>query len=215
MPPNKARYAITKKARSNPGLLLFVSMDHYGGMVTILFIHSAGSQGPGEGSSALLTGLRAILPPRVALVAPLMPKPDAPEAEPWLMALDAEMRAIEGDFLMLGHSLGGSVILQTLARFGVPDRLLGVVTLAAPFWGAGGWEVEDFALPHDASTRLRALPRLVILQGDADEVVEKNHPNLYQTLLPQALVTVLPGIDHEASLAAPAVLDALKSITPL
>lgn len=183
-------------------------------MITVLFIHSAGPQGPGDGSSALLTELRAILPADVTLIAPLMPNPDAPEPEPWLASVEAEMAAIPGDFVMLGHSLGGSTILQALARFGLPERLLGVVTLAAPFWGAGGWEMDEFALPHDAEAKLRALSRLIILQGDADDVVAKNHPQLYRDLLPQATITMLAGVDHEAASAAPAVLAALESITP-
>ena len=74
--------------------------------------------------------------------------------------------------------------------------------------------MDEFALPHDAGTKLLKLSRLIILQGDADEVVAKNHPQLYQDLLPQAKITMLAGIDHEAASAAPAVLAALESITP-
>ncbi|MBO9590601.1 alpha/beta fold hydrolase [Devosia sp.] len=182
-------------------------------MITVLFIHSAGPQGPGEGSSALLEALRAMLPPDLKLIAPLMPEPDAPAAEPWIAAVEAEVRAIEGDFVLVGHSLGGSTILQVLTRFGVPDRLLGVVTLAAPFWSAEDWQIAEFALPEDAGTRLQALSRLFILQGDRDEVVAKNHPELYRALLPQAQISILPGIDHEAATAAPDLLKAIRSIT--
>lgn len=127
-------------------------------MTTVLFIHSAGPQGPGEGSDALVKGMRAALPPDLTLIAPLMPKPDAPAAEPWLAALKAAVEAIEGDFVLVGHSLGGSTILQALARFGIPEGLLGVVTLAAPFWSAEDWSVEEFALPKDAGTKLQTLP---------------------------------------------------------
>lgn len=182
-------------------------------MTTVLFIHSAGPQGPGEGSHALLEGLRAALPPDLTLIAPLMPRPDAPEAKPWLLALKAAMEAIEGDFVLVGHSLGGSTILQGLARFGPPEHLLGVVALAAPFWSAEDWSVEEFALPADAGTSLQALSRLVFLQGDSDEVVGKNHPELYKALLPQARVTVLPGVDHEAASAGPDVVVAIGVIT--
>lgn len=193
--------------------MLFVPLGHYPHMVTVLFIHSAGPQGPGEGSSALVEALRAILPPDLRLIAPLMPKPDAPEAEPWIAALSGEMKAIPSDFVLVGHSLGGSTILQVLARFGLPERLLGVVTLAAPFWSAEDWEIAEFALPEDAGTRLQALSKLVILQGDKDEVVAKNHPALYKSLLPQARVAFLSGIDHEAAAAGPDLVAAIRSIT--
>ena len=87
------------------------------------------------------------------------------------------------------------------------------MTLAAPFWGAADWEVDEFALPHDTKAKLPKLSRLIILQGDEDEVVAKNHPQLYVKLLPQAVITMLPGVDHEAASAGPAVLAALESIT--
>lgn len=182
-------------------------------MTTVLFIHSAGPQGPGEGSDALLKGLRAALPADVTLLSPLMPKPDAPAAEPWLAAVKAEIAAIKEDFVLVGHSLGGSTILQALARFGIPRGLLGVVTLAAPFWSAEDWSVEEFALPKDAGTTLQGLSTLVILQGDKDEVVAKNHLGLYKALLPQATVIVLPGVDHEAASAGPELAKAIGAIT--
>lgn len=184
-------------------------------MTTVLFIHSAGPQGPGEGSSALVSGLHAVLPSRVTLLSPLMPQPDAPEAQPWRNAIAAEMQAIEGDFILLGHLLGGSSLLQVLARSGLPDRLLGVVTLAAPFWGAPGWAFDDFALPGDAGEKLLGLRHLLILRGEDDDVVAPDHPQRYKAVLPQAEMRILPGVDHEAANAAPAVLAALGAITAL
>ena len=193
--------------------MLFAPLGQSPPMTTVLFIHSAGSQGPGEGSDALVKGMRAALPPDLTLIAPMMPKPDAPAAEPWLAALKAAIEAIQGDFVLVGHSLGGSTILQGLACFGIPEGLLGVVTLAAPFWSAEDWSVEEFALPQDAGTELQTLSTLVILQGDKDDVVGKNHPGLYKALLPQAKVTILPGVDHEAASAGPELAKSIRSIT--
>lgn len=184
-------------------------------MTTVLFIHSAGAQGPGEGSSALLEALRSILPPQVTLLSPLMPEPDAPRAQPWGDAIEAQMKAIEGDFILLGHSLGGSSILQVLARSGMPDKLLGVVTLAAPFWSAPDWTLDEYALPQDAGEKLGGLFPLLILQGDEDDVVAGDHPQRYKNVLPQAEIRILPGVDHEAANAAPKVLEALGAITAL
>lgn len=176
-------------------------------MTTLLFIHSAGSQGPGEGSSALLAGLRAALPDGMTLDAPLMPEPHAPAAEPWIAQCQAAMAGIADDFVVVGHSLGGSILLQTLCRFGMPRNLAGVVLLAAPFWSAKDWNVAEFALDDDAPERLDGLARLVVLQGDQDDVVAADHPQRYATLLPQARVRMLPGVDHEAAKAAPHVME--------
>lgn len=182
-------------------------------MTAVLFIHSAGSQNPGEGSSRLVAGLRETMPREWTLLAPLMPAPDSPEAEPWIQACQAEINAVNDNFVLVGHSLGGSIILQTLARFGIPGRLQGVVTLAAPFWAAGGWNVAEFTLPEDASEKLKTLSRLIIMQGDKDEVVASDHPERYSQVLPQAEIRLLKGVDHEAANAAPEVVKAIKTIT--
>jgi len=184
-------------------------------MVTLLFIHSAGAQGPGEGSDAFLSALRPMLPPEIRLLAPFMPEPEAPKAQSWAAAIAAQIRAIDGDFILLGHSLGGSAILQVLARAGVPQNLLGVVTLAAPFWGAPDWAYDEYALPADAGEKLGGRFALRILHGADDDVVAGDHPERYKNILPQARIHILLGIDHQAANAGLEVLEALNAITAL
>ena len=181
-------------------------------MTTVLFIHSAGAQDPGEGSSALLENLRAALPDGMKLEAPLMPQPDNPEAELWIAACQSAITGIEDEFVIVGHSLGGSTVLQTLARFGLPVNLKGVVTLASPFWGAPGWEYAAYALPPEEATKLLQLPRLIMLLGDEDDTVAADHLDRYKAILPNAESKSLPGIDHEAAEAAPDILAAIGSI---
>ena len=165
-------------------------------MIEVLFIHSAGPQGKGEGSSNLVTALRAQLPEGFALAAPMMPNPDSPEPDPWIAAVKAAMDGITGPFVMVGHSLG----------------LLGVVLLAAPFWGAPGWGYDGFALREGAGERLSTLARAIIVQGDKDEVVEADHPTRYGEIMPQAAVRILPGVDHEGADAAPDLVRAIVEI---
>lgn len=181
-------------------------------MTTVLFIHSAGPQGPGEGSAALLESFRAALPAGLALEAPLMPQPDDPEAELWIAACQSAITGIEDELVLVGHSLGGSIILQTLARFGLPVTLKGVVTLAAPFWGAGGWDFDSFALPGDEASKLHDLPRLVMLRGEADTVVADDHLDRYKALLPNAEIARLPDVDHEAASAGPKLAEAVAAL---
>lgn len=181
-------------------------------MTTVLFIHSAGAQDQGEGSSRLREALEAGLPSGIHFKAPQMPDPDDPKAEFWLAAFESEVTGIEHDLIIVGHSLGGSIALQGLARLGVPVNLKGVIVVAAPFWGAPDWEMESFSLPEDASEKLVDLARLVILQGDRDEVVPADHPERYKALLPNAQVQILPGVDHQAAGAADAVIAAINDL---
>lgn len=178
----------------------------------VIFIHSAGAQGPGEGSSRLLQTLRTSLPEGMALRAPAMPSPDNPDAEVWITATEEAMASAGAPFILCGHSLGGSILLQALARFGLPAGLVGVVTLAAPFWGAPGWAYDDFALPPDAGMTLSGLTGLVMLLGAADDVVSADHLERYKAALPQAQTRLLPGIDHEAASAGPALAAVITAV---
>ena len=165
-------------------------------MPRVLFIHSAGSQGEGEGSSAFLAKLRAELGPAYAVDGPLMPNPDAPEARPWLDAVGGLIARAKGPFALVGHSLGGSIILKWLAENPLPGGLVGVVTIAAPFWGARDWDVSEFALPQDAGARLAKVPRIVLFSGRSDKVVPAEHLTLYADAVPGIETATVDG-DHE------------------
>lgn len=179
-------------------------------MPRILFIHSAGDQGPGEGSSRFLARLRDAMGTDTEIVAPLMPKPDSPEADTWVDATRTHLAEMSGPFVLLGHSLGGSIILKCLAQSGVPGGVSGVVTVAAPFWGAQGWEYDAFALPANAGKALQALP-VTMLFGDADETVSTDHLELYRQAIPTAAGRMIAG-DHEfASGDIDAVADAIRT----
>ncbi len=185
-------------------------------MTRLLFIHSAGPQGPGEGSSALLAALRRQLPPGATVDAPLLPEPDNPDPRLWLPAIAAALARQTEPFVAVGHSLGGSSLLQHLtAADPLPARLLGVVLLAVPFWGMPDWDFDGhgaYALPPGAGERLTALRHVRLLLGEDDGTVPLSHAERYRSVLPQATLHVLPGVDHQAAGAASAVADAVTAL---
>ncbi len=82
----------------------------------ILFIHSAGAQGPHEGSGRLVAHLQKGLGPEYQVLYPIMPDPENPAYEPWKAQLEKELTALEGEAILVGHSLGGSVLLKYLSE---------------------------------------------------------------------------------------------------
>lgn len=165
-------------------------------MRQVIFVHSAGPQGKGEGSSRFLEALRAELGDGFEFVAPLMPDPDSPDAGPWEAATGDLIRAARAPFALVGHSFGGSTILNTLAKQGVPKGLAGVVTVAAPFWAAPDWNVPEFALPPNAVETLAAVPQIVIFRGRDDADIAATHLDLYKQAIPSATTREIAG-DHE------------------
>lgn len=186
-------------------------------MSSVLFIHSAGPQGAGEGSHRLVAALREALGKTVRFEAPLMPEPDAPDAAAWGMAFASHLAGLRAPFVLVGHSLGGSTILKYLAEEHVPEGLAGVILIAAPFWGAPDWEVPDFALPDGFAMQLSGLPRLVLYHSLDDDGVPVSHVDLYASALPNAEVRKVDGRGHafDTGEVADIVEDVMLSFEPL
>ena len=165
-------------------------------IATVLFIHSAGPQGDGDGSAPLAAALERALAGHADFRAPLMPAPEAPSAEAWDTTLAGLVAPLSGPLVLVGHSLGGSTILKYLAERPMPPGLAGVVVIAAPYWSAPDWAVDEYALPAGCGPKLAEIPRLVFYHSRDDEVVETAHLYRYAALLPGAETREVDGRGH-------------------
>ncbi len=165
----------------------------------ILFAHSAGPQGDREGSGFLVASLRRGLGRGYDVRYPIMPDPDDPVYAPWRDRLEKELAALADGAVLVGHSLGGSVLLKLLSERKpgkrVP-RFAGLFLVATPFWGPEGWGVDEFRLRKDIAARLPRIPRLVLCHSRDDDEVPFAHLGLYARALPQATVRELDGHGH-------------------
>lgn len=174
-------------------------------MVNILFIQGAGT----GASDALVADMRRHLAQGDTLDAPEMPLADDPKAERWLPAVGVALARQTAPFVAVGHSLGGSTLLQWLGANPHPRGLRAVVTAAAPFWGEGGWNMADFALPLGAAASLAETPCL-LLNGDADDTVEVEHLSLYSRALPGIETRIVAAMDHQWANGGAILLDAVR-----
>lgn len=96
---------------------------------------------------------------------------------------------------VVGHSFGGSTLLKMLteADLGVARLVL----LATPDWGADGWDVADYALPHDAVHRLDPGLRIDLHHCLDDAVVPAGHLGLLAARIPNATVVRHPHGGHQ------------------
>ncbi|WP_408010293.1 hypothetical protein ACJROX_08385 [Pseudalkalibacillus sp. A8] len=80
----------------------------------VLFIHSAGAQVLHQGSSELAAYLKDALGYEYDVLNPKMPEPENPEYTLWKVQIEKELSALDGEVMLIGHSLGGSVLLKYL-----------------------------------------------------------------------------------------------------
>jgi predicted alpha/beta hydrolase family esterase len=164
-------------------------------MKNVLFIHSSGPQSETEGSGPLVAALRAGLGADTRLAAPIMPKPDEPDGAAWEAALGDHIRNQQAPLVLVGHSLGASVMFKYLADHGMPSGLAGVISIAAPFCGMQDWE-REWRLPEGFEARLADLPRVALYHSRDDDEIPVSHVDRYAEAMPNALVHKVDGRGH-------------------
>ncbi|SET98989.1 hypothetical protein SAMN05421676_11358 [Salinibacillus kushneri] len=114
---------------------------------TVLFIHSAGPQERNQGSSNLSAYLEKELRDKFQFVMPKMPNPENPEYVLWKNQLEKELNMLNGEVILVGHSLGGSVLLKYLSEESCNLTFRGLFIIAAPYWCLDeDWQSKDFTL---------------------------------------------------------------------
>ncbi|RRB07324.1 RBBP9/YdeN family alpha/beta hydrolase [Larkinella rosea] len=177
----------------------------------VLFIHSAGPQGAHAGSGDLVANLKQALGPQFRVISPKMPDPENPSYESWKHQLEKELLTLENDAILVGHSLGGSVLLKHLSEEYLPKPVAGLCVVAAPYWGKRGWKSKEFTLPNNLS-KLAQLPGIFVFHSSDDEVVPPDHLTYYAEKLPFASVLRLSNGGHLFTHGSPELVAAIKRL---
>jgi uncharacterized protein len=162
----------------------------------VLFVHGGG-QGAYEEDKKLAANLRAVLGSAYDVRYPKLPDEDSPEYEAWKDRIARELTALDGEVILVGHSLGASILLKYLSEEKVEKPVAGIFLIASPYWGAEDWEVSEYALQKDFASKLpKDLPTFFYHSRD-DEWVPFVHLVLYAEKLPQATIREFDGRGHQ------------------
>src|SRR5262245_17058743 len=163
----------------------------------VLFIQGGGEGTHDEWDNKILDSLERELGPNYPVRYPRMPHEADPKYSEWKAALKREFAGLDDGAILIGHSIGGTILIRTLADD--PPRLTigGVFLIAAPFVGDGGWPSEDIKPLSDLGARLPEQVQVFLYRGSKDETAPVGHLQLYATAIPQAVVRRLSGRDHQ------------------
>jgi uncharacterized protein len=163
----------------------------------VLFIHGGG-QGAYEEDRKLAENLRDVLGAAYDDVRyPTMPDADHPEYEAWKNQIAKELTALDGEVLLVGHSLGGSILLKYLSEENVERPVAGVFLIAPPYWGAEDWQVSEYELQANFASKLPQELPVFFYHSRDDEVVPFAHLALYTEKLPRATIREFDGHGHQ------------------
>lgn len=178
----------------------------------VLFIHGAG-EGAHAADAKLVASLEKQLGPGYTVRYPRMPKEDDPDFDTWRLCIAKELASMGDGALLVGHSIGASVLIGILADGGFKPSVAGAFLVAAPFWHDHEiWRWQEVELSANAADRLpRALP-LFLYHGREDEVVPFSHVEMYAQALPRAIIRAVDGRDHQLNDDLSEVADDIKRV---
>jgi len=164
-----------------------------------------------QGSSYLVTYLKTMLGSNYHVFAPEMPEPEHPDYNHWRNELDKDLALLRDNAILIGHSLGGSVLLKYLSEQPVRKPIAGLFIVGAPFWGLDHWEVDEYRLMDNFQHLLPPMSRLVLYHSRNDEVVPFSHVNMYASKLPWATIRETRG-SHLFHKGLPELVADIKTI---
>lgn len=180
----------------------------------VLFIQGGG-QGAYEVDGKLVTDLQEQLGAAYHVHYPPMPNEDRPQYAAWKEQIRQELAALSGEVILVGHSLGASLLLKYLAEESVTTPLAGLFLLAAPYWGAPDWEVDEYSLSANFAAKLPQPLPVYFYHSRDDEWVPFAHLACYTAKLPRAVAREFDDRGHQFNDDLSEVADDIKSLKSL
>jgi predicted alpha/beta hydrolase family esterase len=181
--------------------------------VQVLFVQGAGADVHEGWDRKLVESLERGLGPGYSVRYPRMPKEEDPRYANWKPALLRELDSLEDGAILVGHSVGGTILLHVLAEQPPRFQLRALVLIAAPFIGHGGWPSDDIQPRSDFAERLPAALPVLLYHGTEDDTVPTAHVHLYAKVIPHAAVRVLAHRDHQLNNDLSEVARELRSLS--
>jgi hypothetical protein len=165
--------------------------------ISVLFIQGAGSGANAE-DALLADSLRTELGHGFVVRYPAMIDEDDAELDPWSRQIDSEIASLDGDVIVVGHSVGASIVAKHLSETTLDPRIVGIFLLATAFWGGDGiWTWEEGKLERSAAEHLSQRISVFLYHCEDDEVVPFSHLQRNAAYLVGATVRALPTGGHQ------------------
>ena len=179
----------------------------------IFIAHSGGAQGsPGQGSHDFVEWLSKSLGNGYEIQCPIIEDPEAPEFSMWKSMFNHKLANLTGEVILIGHSLGGSMLLKYISEEETNLRIKGLLLISVPYWGRDGWNVNDFTLKGNFQNHLPELRKVHLYHCLNDPIVPCDHMKHYQTHFTDAIAHQLSGNDHAFKNGLQKVVETIKSL---
>jgi predicted alpha/beta hydrolase family esterase len=163
----------------------------------VLFIQGGGGEEGYTADSKLVASLKKALNEKYVVHYPFLANDESAPDFGRKKQIEDEISLIKGDSVLVGHSLGASMILKYLSESSVEKKIVGVFLIATPFWsGNENWKQGLKLQDNFASKIPKSLPVFLYHCKD-DEEVPFDDVEIYSKHLPQATVRKITSGGHQ------------------
>lgn len=177
----------------------------------ILFFQGGGGQADHEADSRLVESLVKGLGPDYHIRYPVLENGESPDLGR-RKQIGRELAASTDNILLVGHSLGASMLLVYLTEYPVEFSIGGIFLLATPFWNDNEDWAKPFTLRPDFARQLDRKVPLYFYHCSDDEEVPVSHLADYKRHLPWGSFRELPVGGHQFTEGLEIVATDIKSI---
>lgn len=177
----------------------------------ILFIQGGGESGYDE-DTRLVDSLRITLG---ATYEVHYPKLNADETLPdfgWLQQINKEINSITSELILVGHSLGASMILKCLTETQIKKNIIGIFLIATPFWSGNENWIQELKLKDDFAEKLRKNVPVFLYHCRDDEEIPFEHLSWYKKKIQNAIVREIKSGGHQLNYDLSLISKDIKSL---
>ena len=173
-------------------------------------------QGGGEGGytadAGLVASLRTALGETYEVRYPEMHVDETLSDFGWVGQIGKEISGINGAVILVGHSLGASMLLKFLSENEIPKKIEGVFLISTPFWSGDEDWVQGLSLQDHFADRLSKDVPFFFYHCRDDEEIAFAHLDLYRQKLPRAIFREIPTGGHQLNNDLTIVARDIKSL---
>ena len=178
----------------------------------VLFVQGGGEGVHDRWDDKLVASLGRELGSGYEIRYPRMPGEEDPHYAPWKRRLLAELARLDDGAVLVGHSLGATFLINTLAESAPQREIAGIFLVAAPFVGEGGWPSEEIEPKEDLAERLPEDVPIYFYHGREDETAPVEHLRLYGRAIPNGVTRLLDERDHQLNDDLSEIADDIKRL---
>ena len=177
----------------------------------ILFIQGGAGDEDHAADVQLVASLKASLGKDYVVHYPHLPNEESPDFGR-IKQIDNEIARIKGVIILVGHSLGASMLLKYVSEKRDQKNIAGLFLISTPFWsGDEDWK-QELKLPKDFAEKIPKHIPVFLYHSMDDEEVPIRHLDIYAEHLPQATIRKITTGGHQLNNDLSVVAEDIESL---